>query len=223
MELSQQIIPWGQSAKFTCEVRGNPQPSVLWLRNAVPLSGSHRLRLSRRALRLLSVGPEDEGIYQCMAENEVGSAQAMVQLRTARPGKPLSPNSWLFSHSPTHRARTAEAGEGSCVVSEFGYHLITWTLLNLPRVRGTPERQGTLWFIAGEGGTFANTFLSGTAGSTTQGAYSSAVTTDWDGHLPCHDTLSSRSSTQPRARCPAGLSSASNTTFQGHCPKAALG
>ncbi|PKU36423.1 hypothetical protein llap_13272 [Limosa lapponica baueri] len=91
MELSQEIIPWGQSAKFTCEVRGNPQPSVMWLRNAVPLSASHRLRLSRRALRLVSVGPEDDGIYQCMAENEVGSAQAMVQLRTARPGATLNP------------------------------------------------------------------------------------------------------------------------------------
>ncbi|XP_077198109.1 brother of CDO isoform X2 [Paroedura picta] len=85
MELSQQIITWGQSAKFTCKVRGNPQPSVLWLRNAVPLFSSHRMQLSRRALRVSSVGPEDEGIYQCMAENEVGSAQAMVQLRTARP------------------------------------------------------------------------------------------------------------------------------------------
>ncbi|KFP75642.1 Brother of CDO [Acanthisitta chloris] len=91
MELSQQIIPWGQSAKFTCEVRGNPQPSVMWLRNAVPLAASHRLRLSRRAMRLVSVGPEDDGIYQCMAENEVGSAQAMVQLRTARPGATLNP------------------------------------------------------------------------------------------------------------------------------------
>ncbi|POI30652.1 hypothetical protein CIB84_005597, partial [Bambusicola thoracicus] len=91
MELSQQIIPWGQSAKFTCEVRGNPQPSVMWLRNAVPLSASHRLQLSRRALRVVSVGPEDDGIYQCMAENEVGSAQAMVQLRTAQPGATLNP------------------------------------------------------------------------------------------------------------------------------------
>jgi len=97
MELSQQIIPWGQSAKFTCEVRGNPQPSVMWLRNAVPLSASHRLRLSRRALRLVSVGPEDDGIYQCMAENEVGSAQAMVRLRTARPGKSLSAGLRPFS------------------------------------------------------------------------------------------------------------------------------
>lgn len=87
MELSQLVIPWGQSAKLTCEVRGNPPPSVLWLRNAVPLIPSQRLRLSHRALRVVSVGPEDEGVYQCMAENEVGSAHAVVQLRTARPGK----------------------------------------------------------------------------------------------------------------------------------------
>lgn len=91
VELSQLVIPWGQSAKLTCDVRGNPPPSVLWLRNAVPLTSSQRLRLSRRALRVISVGPEDEGVYQCMAENEVGSAHAVVQLRTARPGTTLRP------------------------------------------------------------------------------------------------------------------------------------
>ncbi|XP_074856177.1 brother of CDO isoform X3 [Carettochelys insculpta] len=91
MEVSQQIIPWGQSAKFTCEVRGNPQPSVVWLRNAVPLSSNHHFRLSRKALRVVSVGPEDDGIYQCVAENEVGSAQAMVHLRTAQPGTTVKP------------------------------------------------------------------------------------------------------------------------------------
>ncbi|XP_042532802.1 brother of CDO isoform X1 [Dipodomys spectabilis] len=91
VELSQLVIPWGQSAKLTCEVRGNPPPSVLWLRNAVPLMASQRLQLSRRALRVVSVGPEDEGVYQCMAENEVGSAHAVVQLRTARPGTTLRP------------------------------------------------------------------------------------------------------------------------------------
>uniref|UniRef100_A0A8D2B499 Brother of CDO n=1 Tax=Sciurus vulgaris TaxID=55149 RepID=A0A8D2B499_SCIVU len=92
VELSQLVIPWGQSAKLTCEVRGNPPPSVLWLRNAVPLTSSQRLRLSRKALRVVSVGPEDEGVYQCMAENEVGSAHAVVQLRTSRPG--TTPRPW---------------------------------------------------------------------------------------------------------------------------------
>ncbi|XP_051005935.1 brother of CDO [Acomys russatus] len=91
VELSQLVIPWGQSAKLTCEVRGNPPPSVLWLRNAVPLTSSQRLRLSRRALRVVSVGPEDEGVYQCMAENEVGSAHAVVRLITARPDTTLRP------------------------------------------------------------------------------------------------------------------------------------
>lgn len=93
MELSQLVIPWGQSAKLTCEVRGNPPPSVLWLRNAVPLTSSQRLRLSHRALWVVSMGPEDEGVYQCMAENEVGSAHAVVQLKTARPGE-CSPRDW---------------------------------------------------------------------------------------------------------------------------------
>ncbi|XP_049641707.1 brother of CDO isoform X1 [Suncus etruscus] len=89
--LSQLVIPWGQSAKLMCEVHGNPPPSVLWLRNAVPLIPSQRLRLSRKALRVVSVGPEDDGVYQCMAENEVGSAQAVVQLKTIRPGITLKP------------------------------------------------------------------------------------------------------------------------------------
>ncbi|KAB0395663.1 hypothetical protein E2I00_016213, partial [Balaenoptera physalus] len=111
MELSQLVIPWGQSAKLTCEVRGNPPPSVLWLRNAVPLTSSQRLRLSRRALRVVSVGPEDEGVYQCMAENEVGSAHAVVQLRTARPGTTLRP--WRDAKPATATPPVQPPGPGS--------------------------------------------------------------------------------------------------------------
>ncbi|XP_056415940.1 brother of CDO isoform X2 [Hyla sarda] len=86
MESTQQVVTWGQSAKFTCNVRGNPQPSVVWLRNAVPLLPSSRHRISRRILRVNTVGPEDDGIYQCVAENEVGSAQALTFLMTVRTG-----------------------------------------------------------------------------------------------------------------------------------------
>ncbi|XP_031311504.2 brother of CDO isoform X1 [Camelus dromedarius] len=111
MELSQLVIPWGQSAKLTCEVRGNPPPTVLWLRNAVPLTSSQRLRLSRRALRVVSMGPEDEGVYQCMAENEVGSAHAVVQLRTTRPGTTLRP--WRDAQPDTTTPRTPPSRPGS--------------------------------------------------------------------------------------------------------------
>ncbi|XP_029433976.1 brother of CDO isoform X2 [Rhinatrema bivittatum] len=113
MELSQPVILWGQSAKFMCRVRGNPQPSVAWLRNSLPLVSGLRHRLSRKTLRVMSVGPEDDGIYQCMAENEVGSAQAMVLLRTSRPETTLKP-SWDYkleaARSPTVPSRPSNTG-----------------------------------------------------------------------------------------------------------------
>lgn len=86
MESSQQFVTWGQSAKFTCNVGGNPQPSVVWLRNAETLLPSSKHKISRKILRVNSVGPEDDGIYQCVAENEVGSAQALTFLMTVQIG-----------------------------------------------------------------------------------------------------------------------------------------
>ncbi|XP_039769526.1 brother of CDO isoform X3 [Ornithorhynchus anatinus] len=91
VELSRQVVLWGQNARLACMVRGNPPPSLLWLHNAVPLAPSQRLSLAGGTLWLAGVGPLDDGLYQCMAENEVGSAQAMVQLRTARPGSTFAP------------------------------------------------------------------------------------------------------------------------------------
>ncbi|MEE6514687.1 hypothetical protein FKM82_023018 [Ascaphus truei] len=101
MEMPQQMVPWGQSAKFMCEVRGNPQPSVVWLRNAKPLLPGLRHRLSRKMLRVYNVGPEDDGVYQCMAENEVGGAQTMALLATIRPGPSLNPGADVRTQAPS--------------------------------------------------------------------------------------------------------------------------
>ncbi|KAM5180822.1 brother of CDO [Mantella aurantiaca] len=101
MEESQQMVSWGQTAKFTCEVKGNPPPSVVWLRNAAPILPTQRHRISRKILRVTSVGPEDDGIYQCMAENEVGSAQALTLLMTTRAGTFRSPGLDADAWTPT--------------------------------------------------------------------------------------------------------------------------
>ncbi|KAM4701335.1 brother of CDO isoform 2-T2 [Discoglossus pictus] len=102
MEPSQPIISWGQTAKFTCKVKGNPQPSVVWLRNAVPLLSDLRHRLTRKMLRVYNVGPEDDGVYQCMAENEVGSAQDMALLISTRTaGTFLNPAPDVHTQPPT--------------------------------------------------------------------------------------------------------------------------
>uniref|UniRef100_A0A8C9TSZ0 Brother of CDO n=1 Tax=Scleropages formosus TaxID=113540 RepID=A0A8C9TSZ0_SCLFO len=90
VELQQQAVSWGSSVRFGCLARGKPTPSVVWLHNARPLSPSPRHRLSARVLRVLQVGPQDDGVYQCLAENDVGSAQAATHiLRPTGPEKVL--------------------------------------------------------------------------------------------------------------------------------------
>ncbi|XP_051969788.1 brother of CDO-like [Xyrauchen texanus] len=78
VELQQQDAVKG--VRFSCQVRGKPTPTVVWLHNAQPLSPSPRHRISSQVLRILDVGPQDDGMYQCMAENGVGSSQAATRL-----------------------------------------------------------------------------------------------------------------------------------------------
>ncbi|KAG7487288.1 hypothetical protein MATL_G00021580 [Megalops atlanticus] len=82
VELQQQTVLWGESVRLSCQARGKPTPSVVWLHNAERVAPSPRHRISPRLLRVLSVGPQDDGVYQCLAENAVGSAQAATHLLT---------------------------------------------------------------------------------------------------------------------------------------------
>lgn len=87
MELQQQEVVYGETVRFICQVRGKPTPSVMWLHNAQPLSPSNRHRVTSKVLRVSNVGPQDEGLYQCMAVNGVGSSQASARLITVSTGK----------------------------------------------------------------------------------------------------------------------------------------
>ncbi|XP_074478713.1 brother of CDO isoform X2 [Sebastes fasciatus] len=114
VELQQQEVVYGETVRFSCQARGKPTPSVMWLHNARPLAPSPRHRLSSRTsqmLRISNVGPQDDGLYQCMAENGVGSSQASARLITVSTGissrgklpaiyRPLSPDKVLREQPP---------------------------------------------------------------------------------------------------------------------------
>lgn len=87
VELQQREVVYGDTVRFVCQTRGKPAPSVMWLHNAQPLAPSSRHRLNSRMLRISNVGPRDDGLYQCMAENGVGSSQASARLITVSTGK----------------------------------------------------------------------------------------------------------------------------------------
>ncbi|XP_061614366.1 brother of CDO isoform X2 [Phyllopteryx taeniolatus] len=111
VDLQQQEAAFGETVRFTCQARGKPVPAVTWLHNAVPLSPSPQHRLTSRMLRVANVGPQDEGLYQCMAENGVGRSQASARLITISTGippraklplmyRPLSPDKVLREQPP---------------------------------------------------------------------------------------------------------------------------
>lgn len=117
VELQQQDVAWGDTVRFSCQVRGKPTPTVVWLHNAQPLNPSPRHRLSSQVLRVLNVGPQDDGVYQCMAENGVGSSQAATRLLTvptvpSRSSKiplirPMSPDKVLREQPPVKPVATS--------------------------------------------------------------------------------------------------------------------
>ncbi|XP_013374500.1 PREDICTED: immunoglobulin superfamily DCC subclass member 3, partial [Chinchilla lanigera] len=74
--------PAGTTAMFTCQAQGEPPPHVTWLKNGEVLGpGGHvRLKNNNSTLTILGIGPEDEAIYQCVAENSAGSSQASARL-----------------------------------------------------------------------------------------------------------------------------------------------
>ncbi|KAM5291716.1 immunoglobulin superfamily DCC subclass member 3 [Ctenodactylus gundi] len=74
--------PAGTTAMFTCQAQGEPPPHVTWLKNGEVLGpGGHvRLRNNNSTLTISGIGPEDEAIYQCVAENSAGSSQASARL-----------------------------------------------------------------------------------------------------------------------------------------------
>lgn len=89
IELQQQEVALGETVRIICQARGKPTPSVTWLHNARPLAQSSRHRLTSRALRISNVSSQDDGLYQCMAENGLGSSQASARLITVSTGKLL--------------------------------------------------------------------------------------------------------------------------------------
>ncbi|XP_069369001.1 brother of CDO isoform X2 [Paralichthys olivaceus] len=117
VELQQPEVVYGETVRITCQARGKPTPAVMWLHNARPLAPSTRHRLTPRMLRVFNVGPQDDGLYQCMAENGVGSSQASARLITVSTGipargklpsiyRPLSPDKVLREQPPVRPGAT---------------------------------------------------------------------------------------------------------------------
>nr|XP_057936577.1 cell adhesion molecule-related/down-regulated by oncogenes [Doryrhamphus excisus]XP_057936578.1 cell adhesion molecule-related/down-regulated by oncogenes [Doryrhamphus excisus] len=78
--LTDQHVSPGSTARFACVAAGNPAPNVTWLFNAEPVTPSNHIQVSGGSIIITGVVPRDEGVYQCVLDNGVGSAQSAALL-----------------------------------------------------------------------------------------------------------------------------------------------
>ncbi|KAM9271186.1 hemicentin-2 [Morus bassanus] len=76
-----QVEPPGGNALLDCDARGHPAPLVRWSKDGVPVvAGGHLRQLQNGSLAIRAVGSADAGHYQCVAENDAGTAAKVVTL-----------------------------------------------------------------------------------------------------------------------------------------------
>lgn len=77
-------------AELECDVAGVPRPSITWMKNGeVVIHSDYFQVIEGRNLRILGLVHTDAGMYQCFAENSVGTVQASAQLMVTQPGKAI--------------------------------------------------------------------------------------------------------------------------------------
>ncbi|XP_020504889.2 cell adhesion molecule-related/down-regulated by oncogenes isoform X2 [Labrus bergylta] len=112
--LTDQLVSPGSSARFTCLSRGNPSPNITWLFNAEPVVPSRRFQMSGSSLVVTDVTKQDEGVFQCLLDNGISSAQSCGALTTQSDPQPSS------SASPSLHPMQSDEGHERFLTEEEG-------------------------------------------------------------------------------------------------------
>ncbi|KAK0424070.1 hypothetical protein QR680_008482 [Steinernema hermaphroditum] len=66
--------------EMQCDATGVPTPIVSWFKNGEMLTSSEYFVIRNNRLNILGLVRDDQGVYECIAENDAGSAQGFAQL-----------------------------------------------------------------------------------------------------------------------------------------------
>ncbi|KAM7414761.1 hypothetical protein PAMA_019531 [Pampus argenteus] len=98
-----QTRPRAGTARFMCQAEGVPPPRISWLKNGEEVHLNGRIKMYNSKLVITQIIPEDDAIYQCIAENEQGSvlslARLIVVMSEDRPSAPRNVHAETISSS----------------------------------------------------------------------------------------------------------------------------
>uniref|UniRef100_A0AAV2M6A8 Uncharacterized protein n=1 Tax=Knipowitschia caucasica TaxID=637954 RepID=A0AAV2M6A8_KNICA len=107
-------LHWAQSIKDTqmaidtnlqweCKALGKPRPTYRWLKNGLLLSSQGRHHVESGTLSISRISLSDAGMFQCVAENDLGAVYASAELKVV-----ASPPD--FSHRPVRKSTVVQKG-----------------------------------------------------------------------------------------------------------------
>ncbi|XP_060933219.1 protogenin B-like [Limanda limanda] len=98
-----QTRPRAGTARFMCQAEGVPPPRISWLKNGEQVHLNGRIKMYNSKLVITQIIPEDDAIYQCLAESEEGSvlslARLIVVMSEDRPSAPRNIHAETISSS----------------------------------------------------------------------------------------------------------------------------
>ncbi|KAF7650412.1 hypothetical protein LDENG_00126390 [Lucifuga dentata] len=118
--LTDQLVSPGSSARFTCIATGNPSPNITWLFNAEPVTPSPRFQISVSSLVVTDIAPQDEGVYQCLLDNGIGSAQSSGMLTIQSDLQVDSTRSALLEVLPSLHPMQSDEGQDHFLTEDEG-------------------------------------------------------------------------------------------------------
>ncbi|CAH3166276.1 unnamed protein product, partial [Porites lobata] len=73
----------GTTFQVTCQADGYPRPVVTWIRAVLPFPAG-RTEVNRGTLTIKNQNPADNGLYECMATNSIGTKKARINVAVQR-------------------------------------------------------------------------------------------------------------------------------------------
>ncbi|XP_010141637.1 PREDICTED: obscurin-like protein 1, partial [Buceros rhinoceros silvestris] len=75
----------GTDAVLSCQITGDPRPSILWEKDKSPIEPSGRFHMEAKgdvySLLVSHITPQDSGLYVCKAKNNIGETYAATALK----------------------------------------------------------------------------------------------------------------------------------------------
>ncbi|XP_053926456.1 obscurin-like protein 1 isoform X3 [Cuculus canorus] len=94
----------GANAVLSCQITGDPQPSILWEKDKTPIESSGRFHVEVKgdlySLLVSHATPQDSGLYICKARNSVGETYAAATLKVEE-GDPQEEDKCSGGEAPT--------------------------------------------------------------------------------------------------------------------------